>query len=131
VRGGKDNDFVAGDNDEDQVFGDKGDDIVHGGKLDDYVSGGDGNDTIFGDKGNDTLNGGSGNDVFVFNADSGVDLIEDFTSGEDIMQISSSIFSTAADAVNAFSAGVIDLGGGNQITLANISTVVEADFSII
>ncbi len=131
VRGGKDNDFVTGDNDNDHVYGDKGNDTIHGGKLNDFVSGGDGNDFIYGDKGNDTLEGNAGNDMFVFRAESGVDVINDFETGIDLLQIDGALFANAAAVVAAFSDGVLNLGSGNQVTLTNITTLLETDVDII
>ena len=53
-------------------------------------------DLIIGGTGNDTLTGGKGNDVFVFNTKpnntTNVDLITDFTSGKDHLQLGKSIF---------------------------------------
>lgn len=57
----------------------------------DYLNGDYGNDTLYGEPGNDTLYGGGGADRFSFNsAYEGIDLIQDFSYGEDKVQISSS-----------------------------------------
>ena len=67
-----------------------------GSALGDLILGGSGNDTLVGSLGNDTLTGGKGNDLFVFNAKpnntTNVDLITDFTSGKDHLQLSKTIF---------------------------------------
>ena len=58
--------------------------------------GGQGSDTVFGGAGKDTITGGSGADYFVFNAalnaSTNLDLITDFQSGIDHLQLSKSIF---------------------------------------
>jgi ELWxxDGT repeat protein len=63
---------------------------------DDTLEGGDGNDTLIGGHGSDTLTGGSGRDRFVFDSDSGAtegpDVITDFASGVDRIQLDHGIF---------------------------------------
>ena len=58
--------------------------------------GGVGNDTIYGGAGNDTMTGGASADNFVFNStpnqSSNLDLITDFVSGLDHLQLSKSFF---------------------------------------
>jgi len=132
VHGGKNDDLVAGDFDNDTVFGDLGNDIIRGGKGNDSISGGDGNDQIFGDFGSDILNGGNGLDVFIFQkVGLGVDVVQDFDIGADKIHISSDIYSTAAEAVSAFSGGILDLTGGNSIVLNGITSISESDIVII
>ncbi|UPV96478.1 M10 family metallopeptidase C-terminal domain-containing protein [Paracoccus denitrificans] len=74
------------------MFGDAGDDLLGGGDGHDLIEGGDGNDTLVGGRGCDTLVGGLGADVFVFSApedlDGSTDVILDFTSGEDKIDLS-------------------------------------------
>ena len=58
--------------------------------------GSSGNDILKGGVGNDTLTGGKGKDLFVFNTHfndkNNVDLITDFTSGKDHLQLSKAVF---------------------------------------
>ncbi len=60
------------------------------------LNGGAGNDLLNGASGNDTLTGSSGNDTFAFttplNAARNVDVITDFVSGADKIQLASAIF---------------------------------------
>jgi len=130
VSGGIGDDLVNGNNDNDTVNGNDGNDTVHGGKNDDVISGDEGNDQMYGDLGNDSITGGTGADIFVFSADSGIDVITDFTTGTDKIHIASDIMATTALAVAAFSGGVIDLGDGNTVTLTGITSVAESDFII-
>lgn len=72
----------------DRLFGQGGDDRLEGGDQDDVLLGGDGADVLLGGAGGDALTGGGGADVFLFatlaeSSGGGVDLIEDFVSGED------------------------------------------------
>ncbi len=97
----------------DELHGDGGDNTLKGGAGKDKLFGGAGNDKLFGDAGDDRLNGGSGDDIldggegkdrltggagkdtFVFSTALGasnVDTITDFTSVDDMIQLSSSIF---------------------------------------
>jgi hypothetical protein len=85
--GGKDNDLLFGNQDNDNLFGDLGNDSLYGGKGDDLLDGGEGDDELFGDEGNDILIGGKGRDRFYIAANTGVDIINDFTLGEDQIQL--------------------------------------------
>lgn len=161
IRGGKGNDIIDGGSGHDTLWGDIGDDDVvggdgidnlkgnegndtlsggadtdalRGGQGADVLDGGAGNDTVWGDAGNDYLTGGAGNDIFVFTAGSGADVITDFSAG-DVMQIAASVFASAGAAVAASSANggniLVDLGGGNSITLAGVGAVDTGDFTIV
>ncbi|MEP2544627.1 MAG: hypothetical protein ABJI82_08175, partial [Alphaproteobacteria bacterium] len=77
IEGNDGNDLLYGGSGNDQIEGGDGHDQLFGGLGEDYLEGGSGNDTLFGGAGNDVLNGGSGNDTFIFDADSGHDIIED------------------------------------------------------
>jgi Ca2+-binding RTX toxin-like protein len=84
----------------------------------DALSGGDGNDSLTGGSGNDTLEGGAGYDRFDFAEDSGQDTINDFTRGEDLIDVSGYtnivfadlVLDTTTDPGNT----VIDLGLANS-----------------
>ncbi len=88
-----DNDSLDGGAGNDLLRGDFGDDVLLGGLGLDTLEGGTGNDTLNGGAGQDTLTGGAGNDRFVFSAlaDTGTaapDLIMDFVSGVDLIDLS-------------------------------------------
>lgn len=104
IKGGDDDDLLRGGGGADTLKGERGDDELNGGggrdKLrggadNDVVNGQGGADRLFGDGGDDTLDGGGGadllkggpgEDVFVFSGGFG-DVIVDFTSGEDLIEI--------------------------------------------
>ncbi len=140
VYGGTGNDYIFGEDDNDLIMGEDGDDTLRGDDENDTLWGGSGHDSLrggnhddvlYGEEGNDTLNGGNGVDIFVFGANSGVDLISDFDEGTDLLHFDSGVFATAADAVAAFSSGIIDLGSSNSVTLQGVSTLTEADIVIV
>jgi len=72
-----------------------------------FFRGSAGNDTLNGGAGNDRLNGGAGNDFFVFAAAPGSansDVVEDFATGVDKLQLEDSVFA-AIGASGNFAAG--------------------------
>jgi Ca2+-binding RTX toxin-like protein len=109
----------------DILYGDDAGNII-------YALGGD--DRIVGGAGADRLYGGAGADVFAFDARSGADVIADFEvagAGHDLFAVQTNAngsgivdFATlAARAANVGTDVVIDLGGGNTVTLAGLRTV--------
>jgi Ca2+-binding RTX toxin-like protein len=105
VYGGDGNDVVSGGIGNDYVYGENGDDIVNGGHGNNNLFGGNGNDILIagedqdwvsGAEGNDTLIGGFGSDKFIFdttlNSLTNVDVIVDFASGTDKIQLDHTIF---------------------------------------
>ncbi|MGF1485626.1 MAG: calcium-binding protein [Prochloraceae cyanobacterium] len=70
----------------DLIFGNGGADSLFGNAGSDTLYGNSGNDLLFGGAGNDLLFGGTGNDRFFLDGNS-FDLVVDFTSGEDLIQL--------------------------------------------
>ncbi|HYD98009.1 MAG TPA: calcium-binding protein [Alphaproteobacteria bacterium] len=160
--GGDDN--LGGESGNDEIHGGAGNDLIVGGDDfedntsvgDDTLYGGDGNDSIFGSinadlihgdagddfinsgSGNDTLHGGAGRDTFRYNAFRGIDLIADFTQGQDEIFIhrddshSIDFIGTRAfePRVDRNGDGIPD-GADYQVryTHSNGETIVEADES--
>ncbi len=102
IDGGDGDDTLFGGRGADTLLGALGNDLLDGGDGDDIVDGGDGDDTLSGGDGADTLTGGSGADIFRFDAannfsDSNaqaMDVITDFTSGEDKIDLQSLLGAT-------------------------------------
>ena len=136
--GGDGTDFMFGGLGVDTLYGGTGNDQLNGEGSDDTLAGDTGNDTLIGGTGNDLLFGGSEADLFVFSEGTGHDIVQDYaltTPGEriDLRQI---------DAITDFADlianhlvmlsgnAVIDLGGGNQVTLTGIaaSALTADDF---
>ncbi|HVH49346.1 MAG TPA: calcium-binding protein [Sphingomicrobium sp.] len=99
--GGTGNDLLDGGNGADRLEGESGNDTLRGGAGMDLLNGGIGNDSldggadndsITGNLGADQLTGGAGFDSFIYvsqnesNAANGIDLITDYTPGEDQLE---------------------------------------------
>jgi Ca2+-binding RTX toxin-like protein len=114
-------------------------DYLYGSAIANVLTGGAGNDYLEGRAGNDTLYGGTGNDIFAYGTGSGADTISGFegagAAGGDTIQLSSSIYATAAIALThvSYSGGnaTIDLGSGNSIHLVGVTSMVAGDFVIV
>jgi Ca2+-binding RTX toxin-like protein len=100
---------ILGTSGSNTLYGLGGDDLLDGGSGADTLVGGAGNDVLIGGKGKDTLTGGAGNDIFRFTAEnetttakSSCDVIRDFVSGEDRLDLSA--FGPSLDFIgsNAF-----------------------------
>ena len=70
-------DTLEGGDGADYIAGMEGDDVLKGGAGDDVLKGGDGDDVLTGGAGDDVLSGGAGSDTFVFDAESGNDIVTD------------------------------------------------------
>ena len=70
------------------LAGGAGNDILQGHEGEDVIDGGAGDDILRDGDGSDTLTGGAGADVFVLSRDGMTDIIEDFTVGEDKLDLS-------------------------------------------
>jgi|GEM_PF-981638 uncharacterized delta-60 repeat protein len=79
------NDIISGGSGDDLIYGNAGNDKLYGDDGNDFIWGGDGDDEIWGGNGNDILNGGAGKDTFVIARGQGIDTIEDFKVGEDVL----------------------------------------------
>jgi hypothetical protein len=139
--GGAGNDEIfAGDGD-DSVLGGSGNDLLFNGTGDDFVDGGAGNDTLFAGPGQDTLTGSADADTFAFAANSGVDVVTDFDTAEDILDFSelgAEVDLSTASNVNNIDTGdglssglMIDLGDGNSVLLVGLTTSDIASLNIL
>ena len=128
-------DTVSGGEGDETLWGYGGDDLMYGGGGNDTLLGGDGDDRLDGGAGDDVLIGGAGADTFVIAGPNGTDTVEDFTRGEDRIDLSrlASVegfedLSISADG----GAAVIDLTGvqGGTLRLENVSVgdLDESDF---
>ena len=154
--GGAGNDFGRGGDGGDGLFGQWGDDTLNGeagndrlfgGTGRDNLDGASGNDRLFGGAGFDTLTGGTGDDIlagnsnadtFVFRDGDGNDTITDFAATNDFERIDLTAVSAIANLADLMAnhlsqSGahvVIDTGGGNSVTLSNVTlaNLDAADF---
>lgn len=162
LHGGSGNDILTGGNQNDALYGGGGNDILKGEDGDDSLFGRRGNDTLKGGNGNDILNGGAGldslngglgDDVFKFTKaahstnDANADLIKDFTSGEDLIDLAAFAGTLTFIGTNGFSGAAgevrttvlsgdnivrVDLDGDGsadmKIKVLGVAQLEEADF---
>jgi serralysin len=118
------NDILFGTDGNDKIKGGAGDDFIRGGAGNDRLFGNEGRDILIGNAGNDLLNGGAGDDIltggggkdrFVFGdstpfkaASLGVDRINDFTPGEDLIGLSKATFANLGQDFASNFASVTD-----------------------
>ena len=128
VNGGDGNDDIFGNAGNDKLVGGLGDDKLVGLDGDDIFYAGGGADTLKGGEGSDTLLGGGGADRFEFEVGGGSDIVVDFsTASGDVLVVSGygAAFDDFTDiqaaALQVGSDTVIDLGGGDSITLLNVT----------
>jgi len=70
-----------------------------GNSLDNVLTGNSGDNVLNGKAGNDSLFGGEGNDTFVFDNLNGIDTVQDFTTGSDLLQLDARVFASLAGQV--------------------------------
>ena len=138
VYAGSGKDVVSGGSGDDTVYAGSGNDSVGGGSNDDSLFGESGADTLFGDSGDDYITGGShddqltggtGSDAFFYDSGFGDDIITDFDTGTDVLEIKACIngtsISSAADLVPYVTEisgnAVISFSNGDSITLQGVS----------
>ena len=129
MRGNDGNDTLLGDSGNDTLFGDTGNDQLQGGSGNDLIIAGVGNDSLFGQSGNDTINGGGGDDTitggigadrFVFVADFGDNLINDFEAGADTL------------VLGGYTAGdITQMGVGDDLVLQIDNGVTSGTITIV
>ena len=134
------NDTLYGNFGSDVQSGGAGNDALYGGTGDDTLRGGDGNDTLQGNQGVDQLEGGAGDDLlrggtqrdtFIFDTGHDRDEINDFEHAGDILRLSTDLTGGLTDAAQILStyastssgSVVFDFGGGDIITLSNLSSL--------
>lgn len=143
------NDVISGQDGHDTIFASGGDDsvsggadndLIYGGVGDDILSGDGGHDQIFGGTGNDTITGGTGEDRFNFAPGSGIDVITDFDATEDTLVLSAYserigsigqlVLASSVTTVDGTLGLLIDLGEGDQLFLAGVTTT-SALFDVV
>ena len=144
-------DSLYGDAGNDKVYGGRGNDSLYGGAGDDGLHGGDHNDELYGDagadsldggpgddklhggEGNDALTGGNGSDTFIFGYDGGSDIIKDFSTTDDRIDLAhfnlTGINDSNLDISKSGSDTVITVDNDVAITLEGVTTtLVGNDF---
>ncbi|MDZ4095024.1 MAG: hypothetical protein U1D35_08970 [Paracoccaceae bacterium] len=125
--GGAGNDAMNGGAGRDRLEGGGGHDLLLGAGGNDTLYGGSGRDTLDGGTGNDLLSGGGGPDVFRFRAGGGTDTVFGFTNDIDTLQILSLGATPLSFARQAGNHVVFDFGGGDVLTVLNITVAALTD----
>ena len=119
--------ILNGQGGNDILNGEAGNDTLLGGTGNDELIGGAGEDLLIGGLNNDILTGGFDQDTFQFGTDSGVDIVTDFTTVEDRLNVST-IFNNISDilgiggaATQVGTSTLIDFGNDNAAILLNVS----------
>lgn len=122
--------FLSGSEGDDTMTGAAGTDNLWSQAGDDLLSGGAGADSLSGGLGDDVLSGDAGQDVFGFAHNQGHDVITDFESGTDLLQLfgASNSFDGLTVTQDTFGNAVLELGSG-QLTLLEVSAAaLSAEF---
>lgn len=123
VLGDAGNDDLDGGGQGDALFGGAGNDHLDGGRGADSLDGSDGSDVVNGSLGSDILTGGAGADYFVFGyTEDGIDLITDFSSGEDVLRVAAPLLGAAAPGPGFLSPAYFNLGTASGTTAQFVLT---------
>ncbi|MEG4048095.1 hypothetical protein QUA25_25775, partial [Microcoleus sp. Pol17C6] len=135
ICGGEGNDLINGDEGADILGGCAGNDTLFGGAENDTLTGGKGSDLLDGGMGNDSLIGGSGNDIFALKAGQGLDLIADFTVGQDLIGLSGGLsFGQLEITQNTQGTLIKNLLTGEQLGVmigVSANAITSANFMLI
>ena len=125
-------DEMYGDNGDDRIFGGRGNDILTGGEGNDRLRGGPGEDILIADGDHmDVLHGGPDDDIFrFFPSDIGGGSIQDFTDGEDVIDLTAFTDINSMDDLDIVSHGDnvrIEVSGTDYLTTIILSGFDVAD----
>ena len=127
IHGDANGNRLDGNEGQDLLKGHEGDDVLYGDDGIDTLFGGIGRDALLGGRGNDVLRGGAGNDIFVFYSDSDEDVIRDFKTGLDRLDLAAFGFTSAASVLShlqivSADTAILDLGNDTFVEFANVRT---------
>ena len=123
-------DMMYGGNGDDRIFGGRGNDILTGGEGNDRLRGGPGEDTLIADGDHmDVLHGGPDDDIFrFFPSDIGGGTIQDFTDGEDVIDL------TEFTDINSMEdLGIVSHGDNVRIEVSGtdyLTTIILSGFDV-
>ncbi|WP_338687984.1 hypothetical protein V5279_23015 [Bradyrhizobium sp. 26S5] len=130
------NDVATGEDGQDYFYMGDGDDIMYGGAGVDVLLGEAGNDTFDGGAGTDYLFlGPGGNDKVLFNANSGVDVVNDFEVANDLIALQGTMLTSfdqvlaATTDYGSFSIVTADANTAIWLIGVNKSQLLATDFT--
>jgi Ca2+-binding RTX toxin-like protein len=133
LRGGAGNDLLEAGEGNDILFGDADNDTLTGGAGDDLIRGDTGDDLLDGGVGNDGLFGGSGADQFLLRMGAGMDMVFDFSDGEDLFLLADGLtFDQLTITASSFSSLIqVQSSGELLATVFGVSAnlITAADFT--
>jgi Ca2+-binding RTX toxin-like protein len=123
-------DTLTGDDSSNDLSGLADDDILIGQDGYDRLYGGDGDDTLLGGGDADDLWGGSGEDVFKFALGDGVDTINDFTDGSDVIEFTGGIMFEDLTIVDDVGGARVTYGAAESVLVKDLAAadLTESDF---
>lgn len=145
VTGSEGDDEIKGTDAANTLDGFDGDDLIGcrsgndrglGGEGEDRIAGNGGADILNGQSGDDTLNGGAGADRFVFEKEGDYDIVRDFDSGIDRLDVTDFDFATRAAALAAAAqrgaSVIVTLDADTTVELGNttLAQLTAADFIV-
>ncbi|TNE62451.1 MAG: hypothetical protein EP335_12740 [Alphaproteobacteria bacterium] len=139
IYGNAGHDTLFGAVGDDTLSGGNGDDLLYGGAGSDNLDGGGGDDILWTGAGDDMLTGGDGADMFTAGATSGNDVITDFNTDEDTLNLAyrgfadvDAVAAASSDTTQDGESGIlIDLGSGESLFLQGLSTDDLAGMNIL
>ncbi|MEP3232650.1 MAG: Calx-beta domain-containing protein [Hyphomicrobiales bacterium] len=126
--------LIAGEGENNVLDGGSGADILIGSSERDIIRGQASRDTITGGGGNDALTGGFGPDTFIFNANDGGDVINDFEDNFDTIDLSSlgTDFASLTLSVIGGDDALIDYGSGSiRLRDFDVNDLDTGDFDFV
>ena len=134
LRGGAGDDLLEAGEGNDILFGDTENDTLTGGAGDDLIRGDTGDDLLDGGVGNDGLFGGSGADQFLLRMGAGMDMVFDFSDGEDSFLLADGLtFAQLTITASSFSTLIqVQSSGELLATVFGVSAnlITAADFTV-
>jgi len=124
--GGQGNDLIDGCKGNDSIYGDLGNDTLLGCE---------GNDILFGGLGNNSLSGGLGNDTFVLGFNQGFDIVSDFVTGQDLIELWGGLSFDQLEISQNNNNALIKFKGSGEVfaslTGVNATLIGVSDFRIV
>jgi Ca2+-binding RTX toxin-like protein len=127
LKGDAGRDKLVGGGGDDRLFGGNQADILRGGFGNDFLNGGQGRDIVDGGGGDDYLVGGGGADVFVFGKNFGIDWVEDFEDGVDLINLKRLGIGYDDLTINQVGSNETEIGYGSDLII--LLNVVPAEIS--